>query len=136
MSNTDRNANDLKEWEQTTVSIAANAPDLPQTDIPRAALEKLTDELRKLVVQQKLFQGNKQQATARMAEIHAEGSKLATVLRFLVKQHYGNRSEKLVELGVKPLRSRPRKAAAGAPSPPTTEPTPAVPTTPTPPAAK
>jgi hypothetical protein len=136
MSNTDRNANDLKEWEQSTVSIAANAPDLPQTDIPRAALEKLTAELRSLVVQQKLFDGNKQQATARMAEIHAEGSKLATVLRFLVKQHYGNRSEKLVELGVKPLRRRPRKAAAGAPSPPTTEPTPAVPTAPTPPAAK
>src|SRR5258706_14628331 len=122
MSNTDRNATDLKEWEQTTVSIVANAPDLPQTEIPRAALEKLTDELRKLVVEQKLFQRQKQETSKRMAEIHAEGGRLVTLLKGLVKQHYGIRNEKLSELGVKPFRGR-RKAAAAAP-PPTTEPTP------------
>jgi hypothetical protein len=136
MSTSDRNANDLKQWEQTTTSIAANAADLPQADIPRAALEKLTDELRKLVVEQKLHQGNKQQATARMALIHSEGSKLATVLRFTIKQHYGNRSEKLVELGIKPLRSRARKTATAVPPTPTPGTTPEVPTTPTPAAAK
>jgi len=134
MSNTDQNANDLKEWGQMSTAIAANAPDLPQTDIPRAALEKLTEELRKLVGEQKLHQSAKQQISQRMKEIHSEGAKLATVLRFLVKQHYGNRSEKLVELGVKPLRSRARKVApAVAPvtHPPATAPTPAIPTTPT-----
>ena len=136
MSTSDRSANDLKQWEQTTTSIAANAADLPQADIPRAALEKLTEELRKLVVEQKLHQGNKQQATARMAEIHSAGSKLATVLRFLVKQHYGNRSEKLVEIGIKPLRSRVRKTATAVPPAPTPGPTPEVPTTPTTPIAK
>ncbi len=133
MSNTDRSANDLKQWEETTTSIAANAADLPQTEIPRAALEKMTDELRKLVVQQKLFQSQKQQTSARMAEIHAEGSKRATVLRVLVKQHYGNRSEKLVELGVQPLRSRSRKAVTK-PEMPT--PTTAAPTASASPAAK
>ncbi|HEX3557365.1 MAG TPA: hypothetical protein VIA62_29410 [Thermoanaerobaculia bacterium] len=70
-------------------AIAANAPDLPQTDIPRAALEKLTEELRKLVSDQKLHQSAKQQISQRMKVIHSEGAKLATVLRFLVKQHYG-----------------------------------------------
>jgi DNA-binding protein H-NS len=134
MAKPDRSANDLKKWEQTTTSIAANAPELPQTDIPRAALEKLTEELRKLVVQQKLFQANKQQTSKRIAEIHAEGNRLATILRGLVKQHFGIRNEKLVELGVKPFRGRARKAAPAEPPPPTTGPTPAVPTTPTPPA--
>jgi hypothetical protein len=137
MSNTDRSANDLKQWEQTTTSIAANAADLPQTDIPRAALEKMTDELRKLIVDQKLFQSQKQQTSARIAEIHAEGSKLATALRVLVKQHYGNRSEKLVELGIQPLRSRSRKTVTKPEPPtPTTAPTPAAPTPSTPPATK
>jgi hypothetical protein len=136
MSTSDRNANDLKQWEQTTTSIAANAADLPQADIPRAALEKLTEELRKLVVEQKLHQGNKQQATARMAVIHSEGSKLATVLRFTIKQHYGNRNEKLVELGIKPFRGRARKAAPAVPPTPTPGTTPEVPTTPTPPTTK
>src|SRR5258705_2952185 len=114
MSNSDRSANDLKQWEQATTSIAANAADLPQTEIPRAALEKLTDELRKIVVEQKLFQRQKQETSQRKEEIHREGSKLATVLRVLVKQHYGNRNQKLVELGIQPLRSRDRKATATA----------------------
>jgi hypothetical protein len=128
MSKSDRNARDLKEWEQTAVSIAANAPDLPQTEIPRAALVRLTDELRKHVVDQKLFQANKQTTSQRMAEIHSEGNRLVTILRAMVKHHYGIRNEKLVELGVKVFRGRVRKAAAG--------PAPEVPTTPTPPAAK
>ncbi len=136
----DRNANDLKEWEHTTGAITANAADLPQAEIPRLALEKLTEELRKLVLEQSLHRANKQQASQRMAEIHSEGAKLATVLRFIVKQHYGNRSDKLVELGVKPLRNRARKTAPAetppvtpppvAP-PPATGPTPPIPATPT-----
>ncbi|HEV7504821.1 MAG TPA: hypothetical protein VGS07_07925 [Thermoanaerobaculia bacterium] len=129
MSNTDRTATDLKEWEQTTTAIVANAPDLPQTDIPRAALEKLTDELRKLGVEQKLFRAQKQQTSQRMAEIHAEGNRLVTLLRGLIKQHYGIRNEKLVELGVKPFRGR-RKAAPAEPPPTTTEPTSVVPPVP------
>jgi len=131
MSDTDRTANDLREWEEATTAIAANAAELPQAEIPRANLEKLTDELRKLGVEQKLFKRQKQETSRRIAEIHAEGSKLATVLRVLVKQHYGNRSEKLVELGVKPFRGRPKKVAAAAKPPTTTGTTPAVPTAPT-----
>jgi hypothetical protein len=66
-----------------------------------------------------------------MKVVHSEGSKLATVLRFLIKQHYGNRSDKLVELGIQPLRRRARKAAPAATPPPATGPTPATPTPPT-----
>jgi DNA-binding protein H-NS len=136
MSTSNRSANDLKQWQQTTTSIAVNAADLPQTEIPRAALEKLTEELRKLGVDQKLFQANKQQTSQRIAEIHVEGNRLATILRGLVKQHYGIRNEKLVELGVKPFRGRARKAAPAVTPPTATEPAPAVPTVPTTPTAK
>jgi|SRR5947209_4144011 len=132
----DRNANDLKEWAHTTGAIAANAADLPQAEIPRVALEKLTEELRQLVLEQSLHKANKQQASQRMAVIHSEGAKLATVLRFIVKQHYGNRSDKLVELGVKPLRNRARKAAPAVATPPATVPTPAIPTAPATPTPK
>jgi len=135
-SNTDRTANDLKLWEQTTTAIAANAADLPQAEIPRTGLEKLTDELRKLGVEQKLFMRQKQETSQRIAEIHSEGTKLVTLLRVLVKQHYGNRSEKLVELGVKPFRGRTKKAAAAVKPSTTTGTTPAVPVTPNPPATQ
>ncbi len=131
VSNTDRTANDLREWEEATTAIAANAADLPQAEVTRVALEKLTDELRKLGIEQKLHQSTKQMITKRIGVIHREGSKLATILRFMVKQHYGSQNDKLVELGVKPLRARARKVAKPEP-PPVAAPTPAAhPATPT-----
>ena len=135
VSNTDRTANDLKQWEEATTAIAANAADLPQAEVTRVALEKLTEELRKLGVDQKLHQSTKQMITKRIAVVHREGSKLATILRFMVKQHYGSQNDKLVELGVKPLRARARKVTAKPEPPPATAPTPAVSATPTEPTA-
>jgi hypothetical protein len=125
VSNTDRTANDLKQWEEATTAIAANAADLPQAEVTRVALEKLTDELRKLGVDQKLHQSTKQMITQRIAVVHREGSKLATILRFMVKQHYGSQNDKLVELGVKPLRTRARKVTSKPEPPPATAPNPA-----------
>src|SRR6266849_3883839 len=132
VSNTDRTANDLKQWEEATTAIAANAADLPQAEVTRVALEKLTEELRKLGVDQKLHQSTKQMISQRMAVIHREGSKLATILRFIVKQHYGSHNDKLVELGVKPLRTRARKVVPAVPPPPAPGTTPEVSTTSTP----
>ncbi|HEX7185186.1 MAG TPA: hypothetical protein VF756_25395 [Thermoanaerobaculia bacterium] len=40
----------------------------------------------------------------------AEGRKLATFLRTGVKQHYGNRSEKLAEFDLQPFRGRKSQA--------------------------
>jgi hypothetical protein len=118
MAKTNRNANDLKEWDQLATATAANAADLPQAEIPRAGLEKLRDEMRGLVVEQSLRQSEKQQISQRMAEIHRDGAKLATVLRVLAKQHYGNRNEKLVEFGIQPFRGRARKANPAVETPP------------------
>jgi len=129
MAKTNRDANDLKEWGQLGDSIAANASDLPQTEIPRAALGKLREEMRGLVNEQSLHQAAKQQISQRLAVIHSEGAKLATVLRFITKQHYGNRNDKLVEFGIAPFRGH-RKA-----TPKVEPPTPTVPT-PTPVPAK
>lgn len=111
MAKTDRNASDLKEWEHLGATILANAADLPQAEIPRAALQKLRDEMGTLLIERNLQQANKQQISQRLAEIHTEGSKLATVLRFIAKQHYGSRNDKLVEFGIPPFRGRTRKAA-------------------------
>lgn len=125
MATTDRNANDLTEWEHLAAALLANAVALPQAEIPRVALEKLRDEMRTLLVERSLQQANKQQISQRLAEIHTEGSKLATILRFIAKQHFGSRNDKLVEFGIPPFRGRTRKAAPTVEPPPTgTTPTP------------
>ncbi len=136
MAKTDRSASDLKEWDGLTTASAANAADLPQAEIARTGLVKLRDELRELVIQRNLHQANKQQVSQRMAKIHEEGGKLATVLRVLAKQHYGNRNDKLVEFGISPFRGRARKATPATQPPGPTGSTPTTPTTPTTPAAK
>ena len=46
-----------------------------------------------------------------------QGRKLATMLRGAVREHYGNRNEKLAELGLQPLRFRQRSAAGDNPLP-------------------
>jgi hypothetical protein len=38
----------------------------------------------------------------------SRGRKVATVLRFIIKERYGNRSEKLAELNLQPFRGRPK----------------------------
>ena len=125
MAKTDRNASHLKEWKELATTINANAADLPQAAVPLAALEGLVGELPGLIVEQSLHRANKQQVSQRLAELHREGAKIATLLRNIAKQHYGNRSEKLVEFGIPPFRRRARKAA-----PPAGTPTPTVPTSP------
>jgi len=48
----------------------------------------------------------KQEASQKLADVIAEGTRLATLLRSSVRQHYGIRAEKLVEFGVKPFQGR------------------------------
>ena len=127
MAKTDRSAGDLKEWDELATAAVANAADLPQAEIARTGLVKLRDEMRELVIQRNLHQANKQQVSQRIAKIHEEGAKLATVIRVIAKQHYGNRNDKLVEFGIAPFRGRARKAAPTT-QPPT--PTGPIPTTP------
>jgi hypothetical protein len=112
-------AANLKEWEDTLASVAANAAELPQLEVQRAKLEKALGELRELLQTQAVHRSSKQQASKRMQTLLATGKKTATSIQAVLKEHYGNTNEKLVEFGVPPLRARRRKAVAGTnPQPP------------------
>ena len=102
-------ADHVTEWEALAVSAAANAAEAPQFELSRVALEKTLGEVRGLTVQQAALQSSKQQVSLRLRTLMGEGMKLATLMRVLVKQHYGNRSEKLVEFRLQPFRSRLQK---------------------------
>jgi hypothetical protein len=65
------------------------------------------------------FAASKQQASQQLTSLMLECQRLATVLRFSLKQHYGPRSEKLTEFGLQPFRSRTPKPVP--PPPPPTE---------------
>ncbi|HYX23378.1 MAG TPA: hypothetical protein VFC23_04430 [Thermoanaerobaculia bacterium] len=99
-----RYADFITQWERILVSLLANIAELPHLEAPRAKLQALLEEVRTLVTQQDLHAASKQQISQRLKTLLADGKKLATFLRTGVKEHFGNRNEKLVEFGVQPFR--------------------------------
>jgi len=98
----------VTDWEQLGSSLATNVTDLPNLEAYRVELVGLLERFRALTVQQGIHKANFQQASKDLQEVIARGRKLATFLRAGIKHRYGNRSEKLVEFRVQPLRSRKR----------------------------
>ncbi|HEV7509163.1 MAG TPA: hypothetical protein VGS07_30080 [Thermoanaerobaculia bacterium] len=105
-----------KVWRQVATSAAAHAVDLPGSEVQRGDLEKVIVEVDKIVSEQGAFQANKQVASQRLRTLVSQGDKLTTVLKTIAKERYGHGSDKLVEFGIQPLRSRPKPTVV----PPTT----------------
>jgi hypothetical protein len=122
----------LNGWERLLASLEANAQDLPQLETYRAQLKEMLDKAREASAQQAAMAAVKQEATKQLQGLLTEGRKLATFLRSGIRQKYGNRSEKLVEFGLRVLRGRSRTAGTTPPEvkppevkPPVTTPPPA-----------
>ncbi len=116
-----RYADFVTRWEKLIVALLANTADLPHLEVPRTKLQGLLDEVRSLVTQQDVHAAAKQQISQRLKNVLADGRKLATFLRTGIKEHFGNRNEKLVEFNVQPFR---RKKAEPVVKPPQPEPPP------------
>ena len=99
----------MEAWERLIQRIAANAPELAHLETARARLEAMLTESREAAAQQAAYTSGKQEATQKLKALQVEGERLANVLRVTVKQHFGIRSEKLSEFGLKPFRGRNRK---------------------------
>ena len=122
---TRRNADVRKELEHYLATMEANVAELPHFEVPRQSIRNVLQVIRDSSVEQDLHQANKQQASKRHQAAQEEGRKLITLARVMLRQHYGNRSEKLTEFGLQPFRRRsrtvtveakPGKPAASAPA--------------------
>ncbi|MEA2602060.1 MAG: hypothetical protein QOF89_3052 [Acidobacteriota bacterium] len=114
----DQNGVTLSGWRQLGTSIVTNSGDLPHLETHRTQLGEILGRAENLSSQQATLTASKQDVSKQLQDVMDEGRKLATFLRAGVKQHYGNRAEKLVEFGLRPFRSRRRLTDA---QPPTTE---------------
>ena len=122
-----RHGDRFKAWRATSSSAAANVSEVPQAEYARIALDQVMVEVDKVLFDQGVFQASKQLASQRLKVLINQGDKLNTVLRTIIRQHYGNGNDKLVEFGIQPLRSRPKAKEEPPPAP---EATPAINTTP------
>jgi len=102
-----------KKLELRSKALAANIEQIPHLEAPLARLDVLLALLKDLTAQQASLTASRQEVSKQIAELNDEAQKLMTFLDVGVKQHYGNRSEKLVEFGQQPFRSKPRIRRVG-----------------------
>lgn len=130
MSETTRSGK-LGEWQRLKSALQVNQADLPELENQMAQFGTLLGQAEDLFQSQAAYAASKQQASQQLTTLVLECQRLATVLRFSLKQHYGPTSEKLTEFGIQPFRGRTRKPEPPPPPPaetvdPSTEPTAAV----------
>jgi predicted transcriptional regulator len=106
-------ADTRKKIDLRNKALAANSEELPYLELPRARLDAINTELKDLTVQQASLTAGKQEVSKRIADLVRAARKLLTFVDVGVKEHYGNRAEKLVEFGVQPFRSQPRIRLVG-----------------------
>jgi len=90
-------------------SMSANAEKLKAYEETRLKFEGLLTQAIGLTQQQAALTAAKQDSSKQLQEVLGEVQRVATVLRFAVRELYGKDAEKLVEFGMQPFRGRPRK---------------------------
>ena len=107
----------FKEWKDLLQAIEENSGDLQDLEARRVKLEAILDEAFEISKRQAVHTAGRQESSKRLEALLAAGQKVATFLRVGVREHYGNRSEKLAEFRIQPLRARSRATAPTGPIP-------------------
>jgi hypothetical protein len=87
----------------------ANIDEIPLLKEPLAKAIALLPLFEDLTAEQASLTASRQDVSKRLAEVADAALKLLTLMDVAVRQHYGNRSEKVVEFGQQPFRSKPRR---------------------------
>lgn len=101
--------------------LNSNREELQHLEPSRVRFEAVIGQIAEAADRQAFHTAGKQEASQQLRTFIQEGERLATVLQLAVKHHYGIRSEKLVDFGLKPFRGLQRKARTE-PQPPATPP--------------
>jgi hypothetical protein len=97
---------DLQRFQE---AMLANVAALEPYETSRVKFGGMVSHAQALTQQQAALTAAKQDASRQLESVLTEAQRLATVLRFAIKEHYGPDSEKLVEFGIQPFRGRTRK---------------------------
>jgi hypothetical protein len=108
-----KNAVVEKTLELRSQALAANSNELSHLEVPVGKLNLLLGQAKDLTAQQASLTASKQEVSKRLTAVLREAQFLRTFLDAGIREHYGNRSEKLVEFGLRPFRSQPRIRVVG-----------------------
>jgi hypothetical protein len=123
MANEWQYMNTVNGWDRVDSAVTAKAEEAPELVISLPALREKAQRVRFLFAQQASLTAAKQESTRELNQLIKEGNALVDFIKTGARARYGKESEKVIEFGVKPFRSRSRKAAAKPPVPETANPT-------------
>ena len=103
----------MKKLELRSTAMAANKDELAHLEGIRLKVDGALVVMKDLTAQQASLTAAKQEVTKRLATTTTEALKLLTFVDAGIREHYGNRAEKLVEFGLRPFRSQPRIRLVG-----------------------
>ena len=112
MANKSAQADFVTDWEATLTNCKNRSAELPDLSAYIVPLETLLAEAKVLTARQKSLRGVKQQETVDLQEVLTKGREAALRLRAALKAHYGTKSERLIEFGMRPRRKKARPAEA------------------------
>ena len=115
-----RQSDVIKKWQTLVSALADNIGDLEHLSTRFVKLQDFLGEAIQALQEQAAARASKQAASRRLEGLLNEGQKVATFLNVGIREHYGNRSEKLAEFRLQPLRGR-RPAVKTDPPPPQPE---------------
>jgi chromosome segregation ATPase len=92
--------------------LTSNRAELGHLETSLARFEAMIAQVTEAADRQAFHTAGKQEASQQLQAALVEGERMATVLQLAVKQHYGIRSEKLADFGIKPFRGRNRKRSS------------------------
>ena len=94
----------LKDWHHLLAALQENRRELPHLEAHRAQLEALLHQMEELVQAKAVLTSLKHGSTKRLSTLLVDCARLATVLRFALKQHYGLTADKLEDFGIQPRK--------------------------------
>lgn len=106
----------LGKLQKFRAALNANSESLPHLEGSRTEFDEIVTQVLELMKQQGALTAEKQEISKQFREMLNEAERLATVLRFAVKQQFGIRAEKLVEFDLQPFRGRKKPAPATEPA--------------------
>lgn len=104
-------------------SLKANLGELPAFTDSQTQLDAVLQRMSALNKAQEALKAQLRETTKDLRDIVFSGRTLSSEIRMSLKGHYGIRSNKLTEFGIKPFTGRRRQSTSGNPSPETPPPT-------------
>jgi hypothetical protein len=96
----------LGDWQSLLELLAANSAEIPQVEPFRTKLGALLTQALGITQRQAALKADKQEMSKQLRKLTTDGQRLASAVRFLIKEHYGTRDEKLTAYGLQPFRGR------------------------------